>query len=91
MPLLVVKKKCEKAKQLGADHTCNNRTTDVAAWVREKTGGEGVNLVFDHVGEALWETSLFSLAPRGRLVNLWWNIRKFTDNFPVSVIFIIWA
>ncbi len=61
--------KCERASKLGADHTCNNRTTDVAAWAREITGGRGVNVVFDHVGEALWAASMFSLAPRGRLVN----------------------
>lgn len=62
-------KKCRQAEELGADHTCINRTTDVAAWAREKTNGAGVNMVFDHVGEALWEASLLSLAPRGRLVN----------------------
>ncbi len=62
-------KKCAQAKELGADHTCNNRTTDIAAWAREKTSGAGVDMVFDHVGEALWAASLFSLAPRGRLVN----------------------
>ena len=62
-------KKCQQAAELGADHTCNNRTTDVAAWAREKTQGMGVNVVFDHVGEALWAASMFSLAPRGRLVN----------------------
>ena len=62
-------KKCEQALALGADYACNNRTADVAAWARERTGGKGVNLVFDHVGEALWAASMSSLAPRGRLVN----------------------
>ena len=61
--------KCQRALALGADHACNNRTVDVAAWAREMTGGKGVNVVFDHVGEALWAASMFSLAPRGRLVN----------------------
>lgn len=59
--------KCTRALELGADHTCNNRTTDVAAWARDLTGG-GVDMVFDHVGEALWEASLLALKPRGRLV-----------------------
>ena len=54
---------------LGADAVCNNRNTDVAAWAREQTRGQGVHVVFDHVGEALWAASMFSLAPRGRLVN----------------------
>ena len=62
-------KKCRQARELGADHTCNNRAIDVAAWARGRTNGAGVDLVFDHVGEALWEASLFALAPRGRLVN----------------------
>ncbi len=61
--------KCAKALALGADHTANNRTADVAAWAREVTGGRGVDMVFDHVGPALWAASMFSLRPRGRLVN----------------------
>ncbi len=61
--------KCQGALDLGADAVCNNRNTDVAAWAREQTRGEGVHVVFDHVGEALWAASMFSLAPRGRLVN----------------------
>ena len=60
--------KCAKAMELGAEDTCNNRTVDVAAWARDMTGGAGVDLVFDHVGEALWEASLMALKPRGRLV-----------------------
>ena len=62
-------KKSAQALELGADHVCNNRTADVAAWAREATDGKGVNMVFDHVGEALWAASMFALAPRGRLVN----------------------
>jgi NADPH:quinone reductase-like Zn-dependent oxidoreductase len=61
--------KCERALELGADYACNNRTEDVAAWARGLTAGKGVNVVFDHVGEALWAASMFSLSPRGRLVN----------------------
>ncbi|MGH9211965.1 MAG: zinc-binding dehydrogenase [Acidimicrobiales bacterium] len=60
--------KCQRALGLGADHVQVNRDTDVAAWVREVTGGPGVDLVLDHVGPALWEASMFSLKPRGRLV-----------------------
>lgn len=61
--------KCQKAIELGADFACNNRETDLASWAKEHTNGRGVNVVFDHVGEALWASSMFSLAPRGRLVN----------------------
>ncbi len=61
--------KCDRALSLGADHVTNNRTTDIAGWAREVTGGAGVDMVFDHVGQALWAPSMFSLKPRGRLVN----------------------
>ncbi len=61
--------KCDKALALGADHVLNNRTGDVTGWAREVTEGVGVDMVFDHVGPALWAQSMFSLAPRGRLVN----------------------
>lgn len=61
--------KCERALTLGADYACNNRTANVAQWAREVTGGAGVEMVFDHVGPALWAASMFALAPRGRLVN----------------------
>ena len=61
--------KCERALALGADHVCNNRTGDVTGWAREVTSGAGVDMVFDHVGPALWAQSMFALKPRGRLVN----------------------
>lgn len=60
--------KCERAHKLGADHVLNNRTADVAAWAREVTSGAGVNMVFDHVGTALFGASLFALGIKGRLV-----------------------
>jgi NADPH:quinone reductase-like Zn-dependent oxidoreductase len=61
--------KCQRALELGADHVLNNRTGDVAGWAHEVTGGPGVDMVFDHVGPALWAQSMFSLKARGRLVN----------------------
>ncbi|MEM7286652.1 MAG: zinc-binding dehydrogenase [Actinomycetota bacterium] len=61
--------KCERALDLGADHVLNNRTGDVAGWAREVTHGAGVDMVFDHVGTALFGPSLFALGVRGRLVN----------------------
>ncbi|WP_419919129.1 zinc-binding dehydrogenase [Candidatus Poriferisocius sp.] len=61
--------KCEQARGLGAAHALNNRTGDVAAWARELTDGAGVNMVFDHVGSALFGPSLFALGIGGRLVN----------------------
>jgi NADPH:quinone reductase-like Zn-dependent oxidoreductase len=61
--------KCERALTIGADHVLNNRTGDVAGWGREITQGAGVDMVFDHVGTALFGPSLFALGIRGRLVN----------------------
>src|SRR5690606_18576010 len=46
----------------------NNRTGDVAAWAREVTDGRGVDVVFDHVGTAMFAPSVMSLALGGRLV-----------------------
>ncbi|MYI55648.1 MAG: zinc-binding dehydrogenase [Acidimicrobiia bacterium] len=61
--------KCARAEELGAAATANNRTTDIAGWARAQTDGAGVDMVFEHVGPALWEASMFSLGVRGRLVN----------------------
>jgi NADPH:quinone reductase-like Zn-dependent oxidoreductase len=60
--------KCRRARELGADHVCNNRTDDVRAFARDVTGGRGVDMVFDHVGPALFEASFYSLAIGGRIV-----------------------
>ena len=61
--------KCNKALTLGASAVCNNRTENVTGFARGATAGAGVDMVFDHVGPALWADSMFALKPRGRLVN----------------------
>ena len=61
--------KCERATEIGADHVLNNRTGDVTGWAMGVTGGRGVDMVFDHVGTALFAPSLFALTIGGRLVN----------------------
>lgn len=60
--------KCAVARALGASATTTNRDTDITDWVMQQTDGQGVNMVLDHVGPALWEQSLFAIAPQGRLV-----------------------
>lgn len=60
--------KLSLARSLGADHVINHRTGDVLAEVRRITERRGVDVVFEHVGEATWERSIQALAPRGRLV-----------------------
>jgi NADPH:quinone reductase-like Zn-dependent oxidoreductase len=60
--------KCEKAKALGADAVINHSREDIAEKVRELTDGRGVDVVFEHVGPAVFEQCLRSLAKGGRLV-----------------------
>jgi NADPH:quinone reductase-like Zn-dependent oxidoreductase len=60
--------KLARARDLGADETLNNRTTDVAKEIRSRTGKRGVDVVIDNVGAATWAASLGALGKRGRLV-----------------------
>jgi NADPH:quinone reductase-like Zn-dependent oxidoreductase len=60
--------KLELARALGADETINHATQAVGDAVRSLTGRRGVDIVFEHVGQATWDTSLRALARGGRLV-----------------------
>jgi NADPH:quinone reductase-like Zn-dependent oxidoreductase len=60
--------KLARARELGADATVNHATGDVPAVVKEATGGDGVDVVVEHVGEATWKTSLAAVRPGGRVV-----------------------
>lgn len=61
--------KVEVARALGADHAIDYRaTTDLAAAVREATGGRGVDVAYDGVGRDTFDASLAALRPRGMLV-----------------------
>lgn len=60
--------KAEKARAMGCDEIIFYRREDVAARVKELTGGEGVQTVFDSVGHDTFEGSLKSLRRRGVLV-----------------------
>jgi NADPH:quinone reductase-like Zn-dependent oxidoreductase len=60
--------KLERARELGADAVVNHATGDVRAAVKEATGGPGVDVVVEHVGEATWATSLACVRPFGRVV-----------------------
>jgi NADPH:quinone reductase-like Zn-dependent oxidoreductase len=56
------------AQQLGADYTINYSTTNFGDEVSKITGGRGVDIVFEHIGESVWKDSLRCLARNGRLV-----------------------
>jgi NADPH:quinone reductase-like Zn-dependent oxidoreductase len=60
--------KLEKAKGLGADEGINYKEEDFLEAVRRLTGKRGVDVVFEHTGEATWEKSIRSLVRGGRLV-----------------------
>jgi NADPH:quinone reductase-like Zn-dependent oxidoreductase len=59
--------KLERARELGADAIVNHATGDVRAVAKEATGGRGVDVVVESVGEATWATSLQVAAPGGRI------------------------
>jgi NADPH2:quinone reductase len=56
------------AASAGADHGLLD-SADVAAEVRRITDGRGVDVVFDGVGKASWESSLDSLKRRGLMIS----------------------
>jgi len=57
------------AQQAGADQVLLSREEDIAARVREITGGAGVDVVLDGVGKATWKASLASTKRRGLVVS----------------------
>jgi NADPH:quinone reductase-like Zn-dependent oxidoreductase len=60
--------KLKKAEELGADYLINYNTSDIAKEVKRLTNGRGVDIVFEHVGLAIWPQAMRSLARNGRLV-----------------------
>ena len=60
--------KLEKARALGADECINYQEQDFLDQVRKLTNKRGVDVVFEHTGEATWEKSVRSLTKGGRLV-----------------------
>jgi NADPH2:quinone reductase len=61
--------KAELARASGCAHVIRYDREDVVARVREITGGKGVPVVYDSVGQATFERSLDCLAPFGMLVS----------------------
>ena len=61
--------KLEMARELGADEGINYRTEDMAARVKELTGGQGVDVVLDHIGASVWEQCFASLKTGGTFIN----------------------
>ncbi len=60
--------KAELARAHGCHHTINYNTEDFVQRVKELTGGEGLPVVYDSVGQATFDGSLDCLRPRGLMV-----------------------
>jgi NADPH2:quinone reductase len=60
-------RKAEIAREQGADETILYTERDFEAEVKRLTGGRGVDVVYDSVGQTTFEKSLGSLRPRGLL------------------------
>ena len=60
--------KLARAREIGANESINHYSQDIAKEVRRFTDRRGVDVVFEHVGQATWEQSMKSLRRGGRLV-----------------------
>ncbi|KDB07779.1 NADPH:quinone reductase [Burkholderia sp. lig30] len=60
--------KLQRAVAMGADHGINGATQDVVREVMAITGGRGVDVVIENVGQAVWPSALKSLTRGGRIV-----------------------
>jgi 2-desacetyl-2-hydroxyethyl bacteriochlorophyllide A dehydrogenase len=60
--------KIAKAKELGADLVINHAQEPIAARIKDFTGGRGVDVVIEHIGPAVWNQCVQSLAKGGRLI-----------------------
>ena len=60
--------KCARALALGADAAICSSTHDVVQEVMRLTGKRGVDVVFENVGAAVWDSALKSAVRGGRIV-----------------------
>jgi NADPH:quinone reductase-like Zn-dependent oxidoreductase len=60
--------KLAKAKQLGADHLINYKKQNFLEEITRIAGKQSVDVVFEHVGKAMWKDSLLCLKWGGVLV-----------------------
>ncbi|MGI8552309.1 MAG: zinc-binding dehydrogenase [Dehalococcoidia bacterium] len=70
VPVAVVSsdEKAGLARSLGATHVIDRTKEDVVARTREITGRRGVDIVFEHVGDATWPQSAAALKWGGTIV-----------------------
>jgi NADPH2:quinone reductase len=72
-------------RELGADVAINYTTDDFSKIVLDETGGTGVDVVFDNVGEAVMEQSLACTAYNGRYLMMGFASNKVVADEPFVV------
>jgi NADPH2:quinone reductase len=60
--------KVRLATELGADRTINYKTDDIAARVKEATGGAGIDVWYETLPPGDFDRTIELMAPRGRIV-----------------------
>lgn len=60
--------KLDRARELGADFVIDHYKQKISEEVKKITAKQGVDVVFEHVGQATWPESVRSLRPGGTLV-----------------------
>jgi NADPH:quinone reductase-like Zn-dependent oxidoreductase len=60
--------KLERCRALGAEFVVNHNDPDWHKQVRDATEGEGIDVVFEHVGQAVFDACIRLLTKGGRLV-----------------------
>jgi NADPH2:quinone reductase len=74
--------KVARCRELGADVVIDHTVEDVAQVVLRETGGRGVDVVFDNVGEAVFEASITATAYNGRYVMMGFASNKEVADVP---------
>jgi NADPH2:quinone reductase len=72
-------------RELGADVAINYTTDDFVPIVLEETGGRGVDVVFDNVGEAVMDGSFRCIAYNGRYLMMGFASNKVVADEPFIV------
>jgi NADPH2:quinone reductase len=77
--------KAQLCRDLGADVAIDSSTTDFAEVVLAETGNEGVDVVFDNVGEAVMEASMRCTRYNGRYLMMGFASNKVVADEPFVV------
>lgn len=77
--------KCDVAARLGADHAMLYDKGRFADEIREKTGGRGVDVVFDSVGKTTLRDSFRAAKVRGLIINYGSVSGSLTDLDPIEL------